>query len=111
MDRCQPVPSAVDAIIDIIDCMASITIRNLDPEVKERLRVRAASNGRSMEAEARQLLESVLPPVRPRNLAQAFIELGESFGGIDLDLPSRELTTEHQRDPFEDWTDQGPDST
>ena len=30
--------------------MASITIRNLDDEVKTRLRMRAAGNGRSMEA-------------------------------------------------------------
>src|SRR5665648_449114 len=29
----------------IIDCMASITIRGLEPELKERLRVRAARHG------------------------------------------------------------------
>lgn len=34
--------------------MASITIRNLDPQIKEALRQRAAANGRSMEEEARQ---------------------------------------------------------
>jgi plasmid stability protein len=32
--------------------MSSITIRNLDPAFKERLRVRAAQRGHSMEAEA-----------------------------------------------------------
>ena len=37
--------------------MAAITIRQLDPMVKQRLRERAAANGRSMEAEARALLE------------------------------------------------------
>lgn len=36
--------------------MASITIRHLDPSVKESLRVQAAANGRSMEEEARQRL-------------------------------------------------------
>ncbi len=36
--------------------MASITIRNLDDAAKERLRIRAAQNGRSMEEEARILL-------------------------------------------------------
>ncbi|MCO4317086.1 bifunctional phosphopantothenoylcysteine decarboxylase/phosphopantothenate--cysteine ligase CoaBC [Phyllobacterium sp. 21LDTY02-6] len=36
--------------------MASITIRNLDPASKERLRRRAAANGRSMEEEARLVL-------------------------------------------------------
>ncbi len=33
--------------------MAGITTRNLDDNVKTRLRVRAANNGRSMEEEAR----------------------------------------------------------
>ncbi len=36
--------------------MASITIRNLDDDVKSRLRVRAAGNGRSMEEEVRLIL-------------------------------------------------------
>ena len=36
--------------------MATITIRNLDEEVKRRLRLRGAQNGRSMEAEARIIL-------------------------------------------------------
>ena len=36
--------------------MASITVRNLDDAAKERLRIRAAQNGRSMEEEARLLL-------------------------------------------------------
>ena len=36
--------------------MATIVIRNLDPVVKRRLQVRAALNGRSMEAEARDTL-------------------------------------------------------
>ena len=36
--------------------MASITVRNLDDDVKTRLRMRAASHGRSMEEEARLIL-------------------------------------------------------
>lgn len=36
--------------------MASITVRNLDPEIKQKLRERAASNGNSMEEEMRLLL-------------------------------------------------------
>ena len=36
--------------------MASITIRNLDDDVKRRLRIRAAEHGRSMEEEAREIL-------------------------------------------------------
>jgi len=37
--------------------MATLTIRNLPDHVRDELRVRAARNGRSMEAEARALLE------------------------------------------------------
>ena len=37
-----------------------ITIRNLDPEIKRGLRVRAAMNGRSMEAEARAILTAIV---------------------------------------------------
>jgi plasmid stability protein len=36
--------------------MATLTIRNLPDDVRDRLRVRAAENGRSMEAEARATL-------------------------------------------------------
>ena len=36
--------------------MASITIRQLDDDLKHRLRLRAARNGRSMEEEARIIL-------------------------------------------------------
>ena len=36
--------------------MPTITIRNLDEQVKQRLRVLADEHGRSMEAEAREIL-------------------------------------------------------
>jgi hypothetical protein len=36
--------------------MPTITIRNLDEQVKQRLRVLAAEHGRSMEAEARAII-------------------------------------------------------
>jgi phosphopantothenoylcysteine decarboxylase/phosphopantothenate--cysteine ligase len=39
--------------------MASITIRGLDDDLKQRLRLRAARNGRSMEDEARTILRGV----------------------------------------------------
>ena len=40
--------------------MSTLTIRNLDEDVKARLRVRAAENGRSMEAEVRAILRDSL---------------------------------------------------
>ena len=40
--------------------MSTLTVRNLDDALKTRLRVRAAQNGRSMEAEARAILRASL---------------------------------------------------
>jgi len=40
--------------------MTAITIRNLPEEVRDRLRVRAAKKGRSMEAEARVILSEAV---------------------------------------------------
>lgn len=65
--------------------MASITIRNLDDDVKRRLRVRAAQHGRSMEEEARDILRQVVGrPTPPRNLGQAIHARFAALGGIDL---------------------------
>ncbi len=73
--------------------MSSITIRNLDPAIKERLRIRAAQHGHSMEAEVRTILQTTLKePEAPvaRNLYERIRALVEPLGGIDLDLPPRE---------------------
>ena len=70
--------------------MASITIRNLDDDVKTRLRVRASSNGRSMEEEARIILrEAVDREAEPENLASFIRECFQPFGGVELELPPR----------------------
>ena len=70
--------------------MASITIRNLDDDVKRRLRVRAAEHGRSMEEEARDILRQVVgQPSAPRNLGQAIHARFAAVGGIDLPRPQR----------------------
>ena len=76
--------------------MASITIRNLDDEVKTRLRVRAAGNGRSMEEEARRILRDAVGR-RPSSGDLTSI-IRSHFGpanGVDLELPPRE----HGREP------------
>lgn len=70
--------------------MASITIRNLDDDVKRRLRVRAAEHGRSMEEEAREILREVVGiPTPPKNLGQAIHDRFAAIGGIDLIVPPR----------------------
>lgn len=45
--------------------MAQLIVRNVGPEVVAVLRRRAASKGRSMEAEHRALLREALLPERP----------------------------------------------
>ena len=96
----DPVKFEINAIIDHKNegmptkaRMSSITIRNLDPGVKERLRIRAAQHGRSMEAEARSILQSTLKePARlpARNLYQRIRARFEPLGGADdLELPPR----------------------
>lgn len=78
--------------------MASITIRNLDDALKQRLRVRAAEHGRSMEEEAREILREVVgdgPP--PRDLAAAIRKRVAPLGGLDLDTPEREPMREPVR--------------
>lgn len=72
---------------------ASLTIRNLDPALKERLRVRAAQHGHSMEAEARRILHSTLnaPPRAPAsNLYDRIRALVDPLSGIDIELPPRD---------------------
>jgi plasmid stability protein len=66
--------------------MATLTIRNVDPELREELRVRAARHGRSMEAELRHILKEALGaekrPPEP-NLAEAIRQRFVPLGGAD----------------------------
>jgi plasmid stability protein len=65
--------------------MTSLIIRNVDPALKERLRIRAARNGRSMEAELRHILSATLGVDKKRevNLAEAIRRRFLPFGGVD----------------------------
>lgn len=70
--------------------MATLTIRNLDDEVKERLRRRAAANRRSMEEEARAILRNGVlrePPAEGlgTRIHKRFLEIG----GVELEVPPR----------------------
>jgi plasmid stability protein len=65
--------------------MATLTIRNVDAAVKQELRVRAARNGRSMEAELRAIVTEAVG-AKPRdevNLAEAIRRRFAPFGGVD----------------------------
>lgn len=69
-----------------------MTIWNIDDTIKNRLRLRAAMHGRSMEEEARDILRSALSTEipRPRNLGQAILERFSVLGGVDLPDQPRE---------------------
>jgi len=77
--------------------MATMTIRNLDDDLKARLRVRAAKHGQSMEEEARSILRGALQaePLTGQSLVDCIREMVAPYGGVDLELPERE----QQRDP------------
>lgn len=72
--------------------MATMTIRNIDDQLKQRLRVRAAQHGRSMEDEVRDILRCTLTASNPQrsSLVASIRARIEPLGGVDLELPSRD---------------------
>jgi plasmid stability protein len=70
--------------------MAAVSIRDLDDDVKDRLRVRAARNGRSMEAEVRAILTAAVDESdSSRGLFTELLDRFGELGGVELDLPAR----------------------
>ena len=69
--------------------MATLTIRNLDDSLKERLRVRAAANGRSMTEEARLILRYAIGGISGPELWALSRQLFKDENGIDLQIPQR----------------------
>ena len=90
--------------------MASMTIRQVDEEMKDWLRKRAAENGRSVEGEVRHILIAERERDDPENYPVGMSPRpGEGIGsflyrisrpGFDLELPER--TYEPMRNPFDD---------
>ncbi|GGB33032.1 putative plasmid stability protein y4jJ [Tistrella bauzanensis] len=71
--------------------MASITVRNLSDETEHALRVRAAMNGRSAEAELRAILEDAVRPEHQITegrirLGSLLAAIGREAGGVTLDI-------------------------
>jgi plasmid stability protein len=75
--------------------MATLTIRRLSDLAKGKLRIRAAENGRSMEEEARRIIEDAVGSEDRVGLAEAIHRLFAPLGGADLELPPRQSV----RDP------------
>lgn len=71
--------------------MTTLTIRGLDPATKQRLRVRAAQHGRSMEAEVRAIIEQAVSAqdAEGGGLGTRIHARFAAMGGADFDVPDR----------------------
>lgn len=81
--------------------MATLLVRNLDPEVVEALKQRAEKRGRSVEDEHRRILRRALFPKRSKPTLLDAIKAMPYFEGDEalFDVPR---TVAPMRDPFED---------
>ena len=74
--------TALLALISQELIMATITVRNLDDEIKDLLRIAAAKKGHSMEEEARLILKQALTST-PANLGLGS-QLRQRFSTLGL---------------------------
>jgi len=65
--------------------MPTVTVRNIPEKTYRALKLRAARNGRSAEAEMRKILEEAVSPEKEVGLGSQLAALGRRFGGIELD--------------------------
>ena len=74
-----------------LNAMGTLTVRNLDDDLKSRLRSRAAERGRSMEEEVRVILRDVLTSEpAPGGLGSRIARRFADGAGAGLDLPVRD---------------------
>lgn len=67
--------------------MPNLTVRNLSEETHRALRVRAARNGRSTEAEVRAILEENVRPAKRLKIGSEIHRIAGEIGHMeDLDL-------------------------
>jgi antitoxin FitA len=70
--------------------MPNLTVRNLSEETHRALRVRAARNGRSTEAEVRVILEENVRPAKRLKIGSEIHRIASEIGNMDeLDLSRR----------------------
>lgn len=74
--------------------MADMVLRNLDDDLKQRLRERAAKHGRSMSAELRAIVAEALAQPEPADPVEEFKRLAARVRALSagrLQTPSEEL--------------------
>ena len=65
--------------------MAQILVRNLEEDVKRRLKKRAAQHGRSLEAEAREILRSAVRDEGPKQGAGIGTQIAALFKDVGFE--------------------------
>ncbi len=75
--------------------MAMITVRNLPDEIHRALRVQAAHNGRSAEAEVREILFASLKPAARLKMGDALAALSQQFALTNEDVEALEAMQSH----------------
>lgn len=84
--------------------MATLTIRQLDDATHAALRVRAAENGRSVEAEVRAILDENLAPRRESPIIEfhrAVRDILLTTDGPELEFPDRKQTLHREPVTFD----------
>jgi antitoxin FitA len=75
--------------------MTMLTVRDLDPQVKDKLRRRAARHGRSMEAEVRHILTAAVEARDdPVDLVSS---IRRHFAGVSVQLEQPDRSAAQQR--------------
>ena len=70
--------------------MSTLTVRNLEPLLKDKLRRSAAAHGHSMEEEVRSILRQVLTqPTAEPGLGSRIRARFAAVGGVELAVPER----------------------
>jgi plasmid stability protein len=66
--------------------MPAVTVRNISEKTHRALKLRAAKNGRSTEAEIRRILEEAASGAVEVGLGSQLAALGRRFGGVELKI-------------------------
>jgi plasmid stability protein len=66
--------------------MAAMTVRNIPNDVSDALKRQARKNGRSAEAEVRQILQEVLLPTERLKIGTELAKFGRELAEAGIDL-------------------------
>jgi antitoxin FitA len=69
--------------------MSAVTVRKLPEETHAAIKRRAKLNGRSTEAEIRDILVKAVSPDQKKGFGTELYELAQKYGGFELDIPPR----------------------